>query len=93
MFGDFVRVRGGPTLGAVINISVALAIVNADIAVVVLVSRMLFSSGRDAVWAAPINRALTLVSARFGSPLGPPRWSPAHWPACSVSSACSCFLS
>ena len=68
MFGDFVRDRGGPGLGAAINIAVALAIVNADIAVVVLVSRMLFSSGRDEVWAPPVNRALTLVHRRYGSP-------------------------
>ncbi len=68
MFGDFVRDRGGPGLGVAINLAVALAIVNADIAVVVLVSRMLFSSGRDAVWAGPVNRALTLVHGRFGSP-------------------------
>jgi amino acid transporter len=82
MFGDFVRSRGGPTLGAVINISVALAIVNADIAVVVLVSRMLFSSGRDAVWAAPVNRALTRVHSRFGSP----------WVATLVTGALACLL-
>lgn len=82
MFGDFVRNSGGPTLGAVINISVALAIVNADIAVVVLVSRMLFSSGRDAVWAAPVNRALTLVHSRFGSP----------WVATLVTGALACLL-
>ena len=68
MFGDFVRNRGGTGLGIAINLAVALAIVNADIAVVVLVSRMLFSSGRDAVWAAPINRALTRVHTSFGSP-------------------------
>ena len=68
MFGDFVRDRGGPSLGAAINVAVALAIINADIAVVVLVSRMLFSSGRDEVWAPPVNRALTLVHSRYGSP-------------------------
>ncbi len=68
MFGDFVRDRGGPGLGAAINVAVALAIINADIAVVVLVSRMLFSSGRDEVWAPPVNRALTLVHSRYGSP-------------------------
>ncbi len=67
MFGDFVRTRGGPAMGVAINLSVSLAIINADIAVVVLVSRMLFSSGRDAVWAAPVNRTLTLVG-RTGSP-------------------------
>ncbi len=82
MFGDFVRNRGGPGLGVAINLAVALAIVNADIAVVVLVSRMLFSSGRDAVWAPPVNRTLTLVHKRFGSP----------WAATLVTGALSCLL-
>lgn len=68
MFGDFVHQVGGNVLGTVINLSIALAIINANIAVVVLVARMLFSSGRDEVWAAPINRFLTRVHPRFGSP-------------------------
>ncbi len=82
MFGDFVLNRGGTTLSAVINISVALAIVNADIAVIVLVARMLFSSGRDEVWAAPINRMLTRVHPRFGSP----------WAATLATGTLSCLL-
>ena len=82
MFGDFVRNRGGPGLGVAINLSVALAIINADIAVVVLVSRMLFSSGRDAVWAPAINRTLTLVHSRYGSP----------WAATLVTGALACLL-
>ena len=82
MFGDFVRRRGGAGLGVAINLAVALAIVNADIAVVVLVSRMLFSSGRDAVWAAPVNRALTLVHERFGSP----------WAATLVTGGLACLM-
>jgi len=82
MFVEFVRARGGTTLGNIINVSVALAIINADIAVVVLVSRMLFSSGRDRVWAAPINRFLTQVSPRFGSP----------WAATLVTGALACLL-
>jgi amino acid transporter len=82
MFVEFVRARGGTTLGNIINISVALAIINADIAVVVLVSRMLFSSGRDNVWATPINHMLTKVSARFGSP----------WVATLVTGALACML-
>jgi amino acid transporter len=82
MFVEFVHTRGGPALGNVINLSVALAIVNADIAVVVLVSRMLFSSGRDRVWAAPINRALMLVHPRFDSP----------WAATLVTGALACLL-
>jgi amino acid transporter len=82
MFGDFVTQRGGHALGVAINLSVALAIINADIAVVVLVSRMLFSSGRDNVWAGPINRALTLVHPRFGSP----------WAATLVTGGWACLL-
>ncbi len=68
MFGDFVRVRGGAGLGAVVNLSVALAILNANIAIVVLGSRMIFSSGRDRVWSDGLNRFLTLMHARHGSP-------------------------
>lgn len=68
MFGDFVRGVGGPALGTAISLAVALSIINADIAVIVLVARMLFSSGRDEVWAPPVNRWLTRVHPRFGSP-------------------------
>ena len=82
MFGDFVAQRGGHALGIAINLSVALAIINADIAVVVLVSRMLFSSGRDCVWATPVNRILTLVHPTLGSP----------WAATLVTGALACLL-
>jgi amino acid transporter len=82
MFGDFVTQRGGHALGVAINLSVALAIINADIAVVVLVSRMLFSTGRDGVWAGAVNRMLTLVHPRFGSP----------WAATLVTRALACLL-
>jgi amino acid transporter len=82
MFGDFVAQRGGHALGIAINLSVALAIINADIAVVVLVSRMLFSSGRDCVWARPVNHFLTRVHPRFGSP----------WAATLVTGALACLL-
>lgn len=70
MFGDFVAQRGGHAIGVAVNLCVALAIINADIAVVVLVSRMLFSSGRDTVWPAPVNRFLTRVHPGFESPWG-----------------------
>jgi amino acid transporter len=82
MFGDFVSQRGGHALGVAINLSVALAIINADIAVVVLVSRMLFSSGRDCVWPAPVNRFLTRVHPGFQSP----------WAATLVTGGLACLL-
>ncbi len=86
MFGDFVTQRGGHALGIAVNLSVAMAIINADIAVVVLVSRMLFSSGRDCVWGGSIDRFLTRVHPGFGSP----------WAATLVTGALAsllCFVS
>ena len=82
MFVEFVHARGGSALGNVINLSVALAIINADIAVVVLVSRMLFSSGRDKVWPAAVNRLLTRVHPRFESP----------WVATLLTGILACLL-
>jgi amino acid transporter len=43
---------------------------------------MLFSSGRDRVWATPVNTALTLIHPRFGSP----------WVATLVTGSLACLL-
>jgi amino acid transporter len=85
MFADFVRQRGGPVLAGVMDVSVALAIINANIAFMVLISRLLFSTGRDLVWNAPVNQFLTLISRRFGSPWGATI-------ATGVLSAFGCFV-
>jgi amino acid transporter len=68
MISAFVTDRGGLALSNIISLSVALAIVNADIAFTILVARVLFSTGRDRVWPAPVNRALMLIHPRFASP-------------------------
>jgi len=68
MFSHFVADRGGRALSIVISLSIVLAIINCNIAFVVLVSRLLFSTGRDNVWPAPVNRALLRIHPRFGSP-------------------------
>jgi amino acid transporter len=85
MFGAFVRDRGGATVAAVISLCIALAIINCNIAFVVLVARLLFSTGRDRVWPAPVNRALLLIHPRFGSP-----WVATL--ACGVLAAAFCFV-
>jgi amino acid transporter len=85
MFSDFITATGGETLSKAMGLSVALAIINANIAFVVLVARLLYSTGRDHVWPHAVNHALTRVHARFHSP----------WIAtliCGVLSAGACFI-
>jgi len=85
MFSYFVADRGGRLLSIVISLSIALAIINCNIAFVVLVARLLFSTGRDNVWPAPVNRALLRISPRFGSP-----WVATL--ACGFLAATLCFV-
>ena len=65
-FSDFVTQRGGRALGIAVNLAVALAILNAMIAILLVNARFYYSSGRDRAWAGPINVALTRLHGRFG---------------------------
>jgi len=65
---DFLGVRGGPLLKRVISLGIALAIVNAVIAMVLLTARQLFATGRDEAWPGPVNGALARVHPRLRSP-------------------------
>ena len=85
MFSDFIAIRGGNTLNTVMSLGIALAIINANIAFVVLVARLLFSTGRDRVWPHRANHALTRIHSRFHSP----------WVAtlvCGVLACGACFI-
>jgi amino acid transporter len=68
MLSYFIGARGGSTLDTVISLAVALAIMNAVLAIVLISARLVFSSGRDRAWPAPVNRALAAVHPRFGTP-------------------------
>jgi amino acid transporter len=84
-FSDFVTGRGGSVLNNVVSLGVALAIVNAVIAIVLVNARFLYSSGRDRVWHATANAALVRLHRRFHSP----------WVATLVAGAlgiASCFI-
>lgn len=67
-FADFVLARGGPALNIAVSVGVALAIVNAVIAIVLVNARFFYSSGRDGIWSGGINAALTRLHGRFDSP-------------------------
>ena len=84
-FGVFLLSTGGRALAELVSLGVALAIVNAVIAVVLINARFLFSSGRDGVWHGAFNGALVRVHDRFDSP----------WVAtllAGISAAVTCFV-
>lgn len=64
----FVREAGGPALGTVMSLAVALAIFNAMIAVALVGGRQLYATARDRCWPEPANRWFERVHPRFGSP-------------------------
>ncbi len=64
----FIAQVGGPVLSKVMGLAVAAAIFNAMIAVALMAGRQLFSTGRDQVWTAGLNRAFTHIHPRFHSP-------------------------
>ncbi|MBB5957100.1 amino acid transporter [Saccharothrix tamanrassetensis] len=68
MMGYFVTAQAGSTVNTVISLAVALAILNAVLAIILITSRMVFSTGRDAAWPGTISRALAAVHPRTGTP-------------------------
>lgn len=67
-FSAYVRAWGGDTVAVAVNLGIAIAILNAVIVMVLQNGRVLYASARDRSWPAPLNRALTHLHPRFGSP-------------------------
>jgi len=67
-FSDFVALRGGRALNIAVSLGVALASVNALIAIVLVFARFFYATGRDRAWPAPISSALTRIHPRLHSP-------------------------
>ncbi len=59
---------GNDTLNTVVSLLVFVAIFNGTLAIVVLMSRIVFGSGRDKVWPEPISSWLAKVHPKFKSP-------------------------
>lgn len=68
MMGYFITTRAGEVMNTVISLAIAVAILNAVLAIVLMSARMVFSTGRDGTWPAPVSRALGRIHPRFGSP-------------------------
>ena len=67
-FSEFVRAWGGDATAVAVNLGIAIAILNAAIVMVLQNARVVYASGRDRSWPEPVNRAVTTVHARWGSP-------------------------
>jgi amino acid transporter len=68
MMEYFITSRAGSGLNTVISLAIALAIINAVLAILLLTARLFFSTGRDNVWPLSANRALVTIHPRFRTP-------------------------
>jgi fructoselysine transporter len=60
---------GGPAITTLVSAGVIAALFNNVIASCMVFGRLLYSTGRDRIWADPINRLLSYLHPRFRSPL------------------------
>jgi amino acid transporter len=65
----FLLARGGTTLNTVVSVGIAIAIINAVIAIILQVARQLFASARDRSWPEPVDRVLATVHPRLHTPV------------------------
>nr|WP_306271415.1 APC family permease [Ornithinimicrobium sp. HY1793] len=59
---------GSPVFATVVNLGIALSIMNGVVALVPYFSRVLYSSGRDHVWPAAISKPLASVHPKLETP-------------------------
>lgn len=59
---------GGDTMNTIVSLLVFVAIFNGCLAVVVLMSRILFGSGRDKIWPEPISAWLGKIHPKYKTP-------------------------
>lgn len=67
-FTAFFAQRASQLSATIVTLGIIAALFNAVVSGVTCYGRYLYSSGRDRIWAAPINRAFVRVHPRFGSP-------------------------
>lgn len=65
----FLLERGGSALNTAVSVGIALAIVNAVIAVIIQIARLVYASARDRSWPGPVDDVLGRIHPRFRSPV------------------------
>ncbi|WP_249675761.1 APC family permease [Pseudomonas abieticivorans] len=66
--GYLLTSHGNETLSRLVSAGIFLSVFNALVAIVIQIGRVMFSSGRDALWASSLNRAFTRLHPRWESP-------------------------
>jgi len=66
--GYLLTAHGNETLARLVSAGIFLSVFNAIVAIVIQVGRVVYSSGRDAIWTPTLNRAFTLIHPRWESP-------------------------
>ncbi|WP_167475606.1 APC family permease [Nocardia arthritidis] len=61
--------RGGAAINDAVSVGIAIAIINAVIAIVLQIARLLFASARDRSWPGPIDAVLGAVHTRTHAPV------------------------
>lgn len=65
----FVTARGGSTLNTIVSLAIALAIINAVVAITLQAGRTLYGSARDRAYPDAISRAFAYVHPRLQTPV------------------------
>jgi amino acid transporter len=65
----FVQTRGGAALNNIVSLGIAIAVINAVLAITLQNARMLYSSARDRTWPDRINGPLARIHPRFKTPV------------------------
>lgn len=65
----FLIERGGHAINVVVSLGIAIAILNAVIAIIIQVARLLYASARDGSWPDAIGRPLERINLRFQTPI------------------------
>lgn len=64
----FLTSIGGETFNTIVSLGIAVAVLNAVIALMPFFARILYSSGRDMAWPEPISKLVAKVHPRFETP-------------------------
>ncbi|MER7010382.1 APC family permease [Saccharopolyspora sp. NPDC000359] len=65
----FLLARGGPVLNTIVSLGIAIAVINAVIAIMLQLGRSLYSAARDRSWPDALNRPLTWIHPRLRTPV------------------------
>jgi amino acid transporter len=66
---QFLLDRAGSVVNTLVSLGIAIAIINAVLAIVLQIGRLLFSSARDGSWPQVLNRPLASVHHRLRTPI------------------------